>query len=86
MDENNLVFKYMQYVDDSEDEMDESEVDEMQHMFMAASLDEGGSSRRRGPRISRQIIPRDHEGGHKRIWADYFDEKPVYGPRMFRRR
>ena len=70
-----------------EEEMKELEVDEMhQMMFMVASLDEGGSSRRRGSRIPRQIVDRDHEGGHKRIWADYFDEKPVYGPRMFRRR
>ena len=86
MDDKNLVLKYMQLADDSEEEQEELEVDEMHHMFMAASLDEGGSSRPRGPRIPRQIVAHDHEGGHKRIWADYFDEKPVYGPRMFRRR
>ena len=47
MDDKNLVLKYMQLADDSEEEMEELEVDEMHQMtFMVTSLDEGGSSRR----------------------------------------
>jgi hypothetical protein len=37
-------------------------------------------------RVPRQIVPRDHHDGFRRIWADYFAPQPVYGDRLFRER
>lgn len=34
----------------------------------------------------RNIVKRDILGGQKKLFADYFSETPVYGPRFFRRR
>jgi hypothetical protein len=87
MEGKNLVLKYIQQHDeDSEEEM-ELELHQMEvTTFMLASMDEGGSSQQRGPRLPRQVVQRDIGSGHERIWADYFASTPVYGPSKFRRR
>jgi hypothetical protein len=53
---------------------------------LKAKLEQRGveSSRRRsGPR---RHIPRDHAAAHQKLVANYFCEKPLYTPEMFRRR
>ena len=86
MDGRNLLWKYILEDDDSEKEMQEMEEGFQEMTFMLASMDAEGSSRQRGPRLPREVVPRDHNDGHNRIWADYFALRPVYGPRKFRRR
>jgi hypothetical protein len=47
---------------------------------------EGSRRTRRGDGPRKQIRPRDHAAGDKRIREDYFDEQPVYNDFQFRRR
>lgn len=35
---------------------------------------------------SRIYVHRDREGAHARLMKDYFDENPIWGPNIFRRR
>lgn len=67
--------------------MEEMEAEGMQELtVMLACMQEEGSSCHREPRIPREVVRRDRNDAHKRIWNDYFARRPVYGPRKFRRR
>ncbi|XP_047978689.1 uncharacterized protein LOC125220573 [Salvia hispanica] len=51
-----------------------------------ASLLECSSHPKRPIRRRRRYIPRNHAGGHDRLFADYFAEEPRYPANVFRRR
>lgn len=67
--------------DDSDDQMF-FEILQQQQML----LQHIGSSSSAPTRRKRRVVERDREGGHSRLVADYFSEKPTYPSDIFRRR
>ncbi|KAG5554014.1 hypothetical protein RHGRI_011773 [Rhododendron griersonianum] len=49
-------------------------------------LEAKNSSSRRSSTQPRNFIRRDHLGGHRRVFLDYFNDPPVFPPKIFRRR
>ncbi|KAF7152257.1 hypothetical protein RHSIM_Rhsim01G0115100 [Rhododendron simsii] len=52
----------------------------------AQRLEAESSSSRRSSTQPRNFIRRDHLGGHRRLFLDYFNDPPVFPPKIFRRR
>lgn len=66
---------------DLEDFMFETSLcNSMQNIFSAKRPKHGGSV------LGRKVVPRDIVAGAKRIFSDYFSEKPVFTEAQFRRR
>jgi len=63
---------------------DEAKVATYNHLVQC----ENSRRRRRSDAPPKEIRPRNQpdDDGHKRIWADYFADHPVYNDRQFRER
>ncbi|TVU11411.1 hypothetical protein EJB05_44996, partial [Eragrostis curvula] len=67
---------------DDDDDLDDMDV-------VACMIVDYGKKRqrkRRGSVIGRTIVRRKRQGGHDKIWDDYFSEDPIYGHSFFHRR
>ena len=85
------VLKQMLLAEDSSSEEDlfDDEVDLLPLTITALdaiNIEGSQGSQRRGSVIGHRVINRDHEGGHARIIADYFQPNPVYTEYQSRRR
>ena len=50
------------------------------------SIEAGSGGRRGGSVVGHQVIDRSRIDGHRRLFADYFADPPVYDHTYFRRR
>lgn len=71
------------YDSDSDDEMEIITITSMEAQRVEA---ESSSRSRRSSTQPRNFIRRDHFGGHRRVFLDYFADPPVFPPNIFRRR
>lgn len=67
--------------------LDESSSDDDDDFIIsAAQIVQSASLLRRKQGGSRTYIYRNREEGHARLYQDYIDENPTYGPSLFRPR
>ena len=75
--------------DSSDSDLDELLDDDMEQMVVlvaAKELTDRQKKRRRGSKVGRLCIPRNHKLGNDMLMRDYFAEVPTYPPHLFRRR
>lgn len=58
----------------------------MYHELKSQEIEENDAESSRHPKRTRTYIQRDHQGGHNRLWEDYFSCDPVFPPQIFRQR